>query len=40
MLKVQLDRRPEAIPAEFNRSEVRLVKGVKPAKIEESDNEE
>ena len=40
MLKVQLDRRPEAIPAEFNRSEVRLVKGAKPAKIEESDIEE
>jgi cell fate regulator YaaT (PSP1 superfamily) len=40
MLKVQLDRRPEAIPAEFNRSEVRLVKGAKPAKIEEADLEE
>ena len=40
MLKVQLDRRPEAIPAEFNRSEVRLVKGAKPVKIEEANSEE
>lgn len=40
MLKVQLDRRPEAIPAEFNRSEVRLVKGARPAKVEEADIEE
>lgn len=31
-IKVQLDRRPEAIPAEFSRKEVRLVKGVKAPK--------
>ena len=40
MLKVQLDRRPEAIPAEFNRSEVRIVKGAKPVKVEETNSEE
>ncbi len=40
MLKVQLDRRPEAIPAEFSRKEVRLVKGAKPPKDEEVEDSE
>lgn len=31
-LKVQLERRPEAIPTEFNRKEVKIVKGAKGAK--------
>jgi cell fate regulator YaaT (PSP1 superfamily) len=38
-IKVQLDRRPEAIPTEFHRKEVRIVKGAKPQK-EEADSEE
>ncbi len=36
-LKVALDRRPEAIPTEFNRKEVKLIK---KAKIEDEDIEE
>ena len=38
-IKVQLDRRPEALPEEFHRKEVRIVKGVKPPK-EDNDCEE
>lgn len=38
-IKVQLDRRPEAIPTEFHRKEVRIVKGAKPVK-DETDFEE
>ncbi len=30
IVKVKLDRRPEALPAEFNRAEVRIVKSAKP----------
>ena len=33
-IKVQLDRRPEAIPTEFHRKEVKIVKGAKPQKEE------
>ena len=33
-IKVQLDRRPEAIPTEFHRKEVRIVKGAKAPKEE------
>ena len=38
-IKVQLDRRPEAIPAEFHIKDVKLIKGFKPQK-EEADIEE
>ena len=38
-IKVQLDRRPEAIPAEFHRKEVKIIKGSRPQK-EETEAEE
>lgn len=38
MLKVQLDRRPEAIPAEFFRKEVRLVKGARPPQDDDKED--
>ena len=40
-IKVQLDRRPEAIPTEFHRGEVHIVKGAKPQKpVEATENDE
>ncbi len=41
MIKVKLDRRPEALPAEFNRAEVRIVKSARPQQdTDETDIEE
>ena len=37
-IKVQLDRRPEAIPTEFHRKDVRIVKGAKAPKEDIEDN--
>lgn len=37
-IKVQLDRRPEAIPTEFHRKDVRIVKGAKAPKEEVQEN--
>ena len=37
-IKVQLDRRPEAIPTEFHRKDVRIVKGAKAPKEEIEEN--
>lgn len=37
-IKVQLDRRPEAIPTEFHRKDVRIVKGAKALKEEIQEN--
>lgn len=37
-IKVQLDRRPEAIPTEFHRKDVRIVKGAKAPKEEIAEN--
>ena len=39
MIKVRLDRRPEAIPTEFSRKEVKLVKGAKAPKDDENSDE-
>lgn len=37
MLKIQLERRPEALPVEFSRKEVKLVKGAKQTKEEDTE---
>ncbi len=39
-IKVQLDRRPEAIPTEFHRKDVKIVKGAKAPKDDTSEKEE
>ncbi len=38
-IKVQLDRRPEAVPEEFHRKEVRIIKGSKPPKDDFDDKD-
>ena len=39
-IKVQLDRRPEAIPTEFHRKEVKIVKGTRSPKDDAADKAE
>jgi len=38
-IKVQLDRRPEAVPTEFHRKEVKIIKGSKPPKDDFDDKD-
>ncbi len=40
MLKVRLDRRPEALPTDFSRKEVKLVKSARPQKEDETSAED